>query len=244
MEKAKSGNSLQKAAAAAAILVVLGMLAWRYNMPLSELEERAYEIGILKVWLIFIFSFVAINVLPIPGRDLFKLAGATLFGYGSIAAMWAGEMLAAVVSFWVARLGGYDLVRWLFGKRLLAMNDRLQKATWRSIFIIRIIPVTPYRIFNFAAGVVNLSFTAYFWGSLWGTLIRAGIIQLLIVPFDDALKTRGTTVWEVYLVSLILVPVMFSGLWLMQRRGRRRAGTLGQMPPEANGDEKQRPLPQ
>jgi hypothetical protein len=139
MEKAKSGNSLQKAAAAAAILVVLGMLAWRYNMPLSELEERAprdrHPQGLADFHL-----FLCGDQRPADSgarsvqagrRDAFRLRQHR----GDVGRRDAcgGRVFLG------ARLGGYDLVRWLFGKRLLAMNDRLQKATWRSIFIIRII---------------------------------------------------------------------------------------------------------
>ncbi|NLH50937.1 MAG: TVP38/TMEM64 family protein [Myxococcales bacterium] len=211
--------------AVVAILIGLGLVAWHYNMPLAELSALAQQLGTLRLWLLIILFYCAISVLPLPGRDAVKLLGADQLGLGSILAIWLGEMMAAVVSFWLSRVGGYDLVALLAGKRLEMFNRRLHQATWRSILILRLLPVTPYRFFNYAAGLVELRFWAYFAGSLVGILARTAFFQALFVLFASTLKDRGVTLWQLYVFSMIFVPFMLLTWWLWDRRRRKRATT-------------------
>jgi uncharacterized membrane protein YdjX (TVP38/TMEM64 family) len=215
-----------KSVAAAACFVAVGALAWRYNRPLSELNQIAERMPAVNLWAAIVLLYAAASTFPMPGRDALKLGSAVLLGFWSIVAVTLGEMLAAATGFALTRFGGRDLVALAFGKRLEPLNRKLQNATWRSIFVLRVLPVTPYRYFNYAAGLVDVPLGAYFFGSLLGISARTAFYQFLFTLFADQLKDRGFTVWQTFLFSLLMAPLMLGTWWVWRKikKSRRAAG--------------------
>jgi uncharacterized membrane protein YdjX (TVP38/TMEM64 family) len=200
-----------------AFFVTLGYLAWQYDVPLADFLARTEPYGALTLWAAVVGLYAVVSVIPMPGRDLLKLLAAGLFSYWSIAAIWLGEMGAAILGFGLTRFGGHDLVRWLFGNQLDKYAQRLDRASWRSICVLRILPVTPYRYFNYAAGLVDLRFGPYLVGSAIGMFIRTAFYQILFALFAEELTNRGITLWETFVFSLILVPSLLVIWWVGAR---------------------------
>jgi uncharacterized membrane protein YdjX (TVP38/TMEM64 family) len=220
---AQFARALAKFVLVAVVFAVAGVAAWRYDRPLAELTAAAGSISTVKLWLTIILLYGAASTIPMPGRDLLKFLSAGVLGYWSIVAIWLGEMLAAAAGYWLARFGGRDLVALLFGKRLEPFNRKLQNATWRSIFALRVLPVTVYRYLNYGAGLVDLPFAPYFVGSLGGIFVRTAVFQALFTAFADQLKDRGLTLWQTFVASLVIAPAML-GVWWLGRRWKNRRG--------------------
>ncbi len=217
---------LLKAAAkfvvAVAALVILGLLARRYNYTFAAVSAYLRSFDPLLSGALLALVYALISIVPVPLRDILKIAGAQVFGFvGSTVIIWVGEMTAAAASFALSRLAGKDLIDQLLGRHLARFNEKLQRADWKTITWLRILPVTPYRHFNFAAGLVELRFGPYFAGSALGMLVRTAFYQLLFTKLAAELTARGVTTWQFFLFSTVFVVVVLGGLWWYTRRRKR-----------------------
>ncbi len=218
-----------KASLVAILLAILAGVVWRYNLPFAELrdliQERTDRLGLFVSTVIFVVLYCLISIVPIPGREVFKLSAAVVFGYFSIIAVWLGEVAAGVAGYALSRFGGFELVKWLGGARVASFNEKLHGATWKSITVLRIVPITPYRFFNFGAGLVNLRFVPYLVGTAIGCLVRTAFFQVIFVKFSDVLIERGVSVREIFFASIFFGSIMILTWVIMYRRkNRRRAG--------------------
>jgi len=221
-------SALLKAVAGLGVFLVGGYAAWRYDVPLAELSDRTAGLDPVFSWVAFVAVYTLISIFPVPGRDVAKIVAVELFGYASIVAVWLGELVAAVGSYWLARLGGHDLVRLLLGSRAESVDRKLARASAWTVFLWRVHPLVPYRYFNLSAGLVRLSFRPFLVGSVPGMLLRTAGFQVVFVLFGEKLGATGVTTWQIFLFSTVLVPLMVAGWWAMRYRRRSRAKQAGE----------------
>lgn len=224
----QSIGAVLKAAIGLGVFLVGGYAAWRYNVPLAELSERTSGLDPRLSWVVFVAVYTLISIFPVPGRDVAKIVGVELFGYASIVAVWLGELAAAAGSYWLARLGGHDLVRMLLGSRAETVDRKLARASAWTVFLWRIHPLVPYRYFNLSAGLVRLSFRPFVVGSVPGMLLRTAAFQVVFVLFGERLGETGVTTWQIFLFSTVLVPLMVGIWWGLRYRRRARARQSGE----------------
>ena len=132
-------------------------------------------------------AFVLIHAAGVMGfvpATAFAIAGGALFGFSRGAAYsLIGGGLGAVGAFLVGR----HLIRDLFAQRfaavpqLMAVDRAVAANGWRILFLLRLSPIMPFNLLNYALGVstVRLSdFVLAFVGMLPGTLLAAYAGQL------------------------------------------------------------------
>jgi len=211
-----------KLLATAGALTVLGLLARRYDYSLASIKTYIDAFVPWQQYLMFIALFVTISVIPIPAREVLKLLAAISFGWASIFWVTVGEVLAAIAGFWIGRWGGHEMLDLLFGRQLEPLNQRLQGAGWKTIVVLRVLPITPYRHFNFAAGMVDLRFNVYLAGSAIGILLRTAFYQTVYIFGGDLLVTHGVTTWHMFIYSMVIVPITMLGVWIYHKRRTRK----------------------
>jgi uncharacterized membrane protein YdjX (TVP38/TMEM64 family) len=155
-----------------ALLITLGRRVGAY------LPQFAVWVDGLGVWgpVAFILGYIVAAVAFIPGSLLTLVAGAT-FGlaqgvlYVFVAAV-LGSSAAFLVSRYVARAA---IERRLAGNARFAAIDRAVAAQGRKIvFLLRLSPVFPFNLLNYALGLTNIRFLDYFVASVGmipGTLL-------------------------------------------------------------------------
>jgi uncharacterized membrane protein YdjX (TVP38/TMEM64 family) len=154
-------------------LVVLGLLAlgaasvWRWRGVLDPTTITAAIDLYPAAPLGFLAVHVAASLLFIP-RTLLAIVAGLLFGIGW-GIVWAalGSVIGAVAGFLVARYinsGLIDILR--FGP----LADKVGRGGWRAVAMLRLIPIIPHSLANYALGLTRLSLGAYALGSLLGQL--------------------------------------------------------------------------
>lgn len=114
--------------------------------------------------LISIFLSVLETVIPpLPAWPVL-LANAAIFGlWGGIALSWAGNLLGALVNFWIARSFGRSYVEQRLKPEHLELVDRIsEKRGFQILLWLRIIPLTSLDILSFLAGLSRMSFGPFF----------------------------------------------------------------------------------
>jgi uncharacterized membrane protein YdjX (TVP38/TMEM64 family) len=126
----------------------------------------------LGIWTpaIYIILYVIATVIMLPSTAL-NLAGGALFGPW-IGTFWTSiaAVIAAVLTFLFTRTIGYELVATKFAGRWQAIDAEIKSGGLFYIFSIRLLPIIPYGLVNFAAGLTSIRFRDYFWGTTLGTV--------------------------------------------------------------------------
>jgi uncharacterized membrane protein YdjX (TVP38/TMEM64 family) len=120
--------------------------------------------------LVFLALHLAASLLFIP-RTILAMAAGLVFGIGW-GLLWAtaGSVLGAVAGFLVARYVNAGLIDPESMPRVGPVLRRAEAGGWRAVAALRLIPMLPHSIANYALGLTRLPLGAYALGSLLGQL--------------------------------------------------------------------------
>jgi uncharacterized membrane protein YdjX (TVP38/TMEM64 family)/rhodanese-related sulfurtransferase len=127
------------------------------------LESIQTELGALGVWapIGFILIYAIGTVLFFSGA-LLSLAGGALFGpiWGSA---WnlVGATLGATVAFLLARSIAGEWAARRIGGRLRRLVDGVTAEGWRFVALMRLVPLMPFNLLNYALGLTGIPLPAY-----------------------------------------------------------------------------------
>jgi uncharacterized membrane protein YdjX (TVP38/TMEM64 family)/rhodanese-related sulfurtransferase len=136
-------------------------LALNRNRLDPELIEGA--IRNLGIWapVAYVVLFALGTVLFIPGA-LFGLTGGVLFGpFWGTAFNLLGATLGATAAFLVARYLAADWVRQKSGARLERLIKGVEAEGWRFVAFMRLVPLIPFNLLNYALGLTRIPVIAY-----------------------------------------------------------------------------------
>ena len=111
--------------------------------------------------LLFMGIYAVATVLFLPGAVI-TLAGGALFGplWGTL---WnlTGATVGAALAFLIARHLGADWVARRAGPRMQRLNDGVAAEGWRFVAFVRLVPLFPFNLLNYALGLTRISFITY-----------------------------------------------------------------------------------
>lgn len=147
-------------AAAAALLAVN-----RDRLDIAAVEQWTRHLG---AWapLGHVVLFAAGTVLFAPGA-IFGLVGGALFGplWGTLLNL-AGATIGATAAFLVARYIAADWARAKAGPRAERLICGVEAEGWRFVALMRLVPLVPFNLLNYALGLTRISLAQYVLASL------------------------------------------------------------------------------
>ena len=154
------------------LLLLAGLaavIAWaalnRDRLDLEALDGWLSGLGFLAP-LAYLGLYAAGTVAFLPGA-LFALAGGALFGpvWGSLLNL-IGATIGASLAFLIARYlsGGWVAAR--AGGRLTRLMEGVEAEGWRFVAFVRLVPLFPFNLTNYALGLTRIKFWSYFITSL------------------------------------------------------------------------------
>jgi uncharacterized membrane protein YdjX (TVP38/TMEM64 family) len=166
---------LTKLAIGAAVLVVLFLLARRGG---GYIPQFATWVNGLGVWgpVVFIAGYAVAVVAFVPA-SLLTLAAGAIFGISKgVVIVFIAAVLGSTAAFLIARyLARGAIEQRIAGNARFAAIDRAVGAEGRKIvFLLRLSPVFPFTLLNYALGLTRVSFGDYLAaaiGMLPGTLL-------------------------------------------------------------------------
>lgn len=168
---------------------------------LADIDQEQLQIWLKQagIWapVIYILLYTVGTILILPSTPL-NLSGGVIFGawWGTL---WTSiaAVIAAVVAFAFTRTLGRDLVARKLAGRWEALDAEMRQGGLFYMFAIRLLPIIPYGLVNFAAGLTSISFRDYLVGTLLGTV--PGILPFVMMGSGlQALKSGD------------IVPLMFA----------------------------------
>ena len=145
------------------LLVVAGIAAvivYRDQLDAAALESWLENAGVAAP-LLFMLIYIIGTVFFFPGSILTLLGGA-LFGpvLGTFYNLTAAT-IGAMLSFLAARFLASDWVENKAGGRVKQLINGVEDEGWRFVAFVRLVPLFPFNILNYALGLTRISFTQY-----------------------------------------------------------------------------------
>lgn len=178
----------------------------------------------LQVWLnqagiwapiIYIGLYTVATVLVLPSTAL-NLTGGAIFGPW-LGTLWTSiaAVIAAVVAFAFTRTVGRELVARRLAGRWQAMDAEMRQGGLFYMFAIRLLPIIPYGLVNFAAGLTSITFRDYLLGTIIGTI--PGVLPFVMLG-SSGLQAMRTGDFLPLIGALCLTGLLVGGATWYQRR--------------------------
>lgn len=111
--------------------------------------------------LLFLVIYAIATVLFVPGAAL-TLAGGALFGpLAGAAICLTGATLGATAAFLLSRHLAADWVAARAGPRLRQLQDGVAAEGWRFVALVRLMPLLPFNLLNYALGLTRIGLRPY-----------------------------------------------------------------------------------
>lgn len=190
----------------------------RLAAAVRELRERPF------IAPLFVAAYTAATTLALPGSVL-TIAGGAIFGFPvGFLLNWLGATLGATGAYWLARALGLDAVRRLVGSRAGGLEQFAGAHGFTTVLRLRLIPVVPFNLLNFAAGLAGVPFRDYLLGTaiglVPGTAVYTWFADALIGGAEGA---RREALVKLAIAGGLLVALSFLPALLGRSRARPAA---------------------
>lgn len=198
------------------IIILIAFVSLKY-FEIEMLQRWVDSLGFWGIFVYIIFKSLALIIAPISGTPIYIL-GAVAYGpFLGFILSFIGDMIGAVVSFWLARKFGRVWVDKLFSAKEEGVIAKLLNmfATTRGVFIGHIFFVTFPDILNYAAGLSRVSFRTYM-------LIHAPFtaVVIAIVSYGSGLIVLLGTSGVAIITGVGLSAIIIS-IWLVNKYSKK-----------------------
>ena len=218
----------------AIVLLVLAALLFLGKRAGNAVPRFAEWVQGLGIWgpVVFILGYALATVAFVPGVLLTVAAGAIFGLWRGTAFVMVGATLGAALAFLVARYGARRAIeRRLAGNQRFAAIDRaVATQGGKIVFLLRLSPVFPFNLLNYALGLTRVRFRDYLVasiGMLPGTLLYvysgklAGDVAAL--AGGAAPVERDWKYWTLVGAGLVATVVVTAVVTRLARRALREA---------------------
>ena len=204
------------------VLIICLILLW-YAGRLLRIDTEALgkslnRFPVLYSGIIYIVLYVIVTFFIFFSKDIFWIEGALVFGpYLSTLLVIIAEVINAFIFFHLARYLGSNFVEHYLKKKSETLDDRLANINFFWLFIMRLVPLIPYRFLDLGVGLTRIHFRRYFLAVLLATPIRVFWVQYILalvgknifnkpeLLIDYLLQNKALFVFSfIYLVLVIL----------------------------------------
>jgi uncharacterized membrane protein YdjX (TVP38/TMEM64 family) len=165
--------------------------------------------------LLYLTIYVFGTLLLFPSTPL-NLSGGAVFGvfWGTL---WTtvGAILAAIISFWFSRSIGRNYVQRKFAQRWATFDRELRAGGIYYVIAVRLLPLLPYGLVNFGAGLTAMRFRDYLLGTAIGT--TPGLIPFVMMGAGLTAVRQGD-LWPLAISSTLIGLSVGAATWYRQHQ--------------------------
>lgn len=173
--------------------------------------------------LLYIVVYALATLLPVP-KALFSLTAGVLFGpIAGIGVTLVGTTIGATAAFALSRVLGRMPFEQVAGDRLAWLDDLLERHGLSAMIGLRLVPLVPFTLLNYAAGLTRMVVWRYVVATIVGVAPGASLYVLLGV------WGRSPGAWPI-LVSLTGLALVWVVAALLIRTGRASAWRAAKPP--------------
>lgn len=193
------------------LLLIAGIaLAVSYRDALSAEALQQWIDGFgLAAPLIFMLIYAVGTVVFLPGSVL-TLAGGAIFGplWGTLYNL-TGATVGATLAFLIARYLAADWAEQKSGGRVKQLKDGVEAEGWRFVAFVRLVPLFPFNVLNYALGLTRIKLSHYIITSYLAMLPGALAYTYLGYAGREAVAGGEGLIQKVLLALALLAVVSF-----------------------------------
>ena len=151
-----------------------------YRFVIVVFVNPVIELEFLGIFLFILIMGIQGLLVPLPS-EIVLLSTGMIWGwfYGGIMGI-IGSMAAALLCYYVSRRGGRPLAEKFVGEKAIDIADKfIKKHGTKAIIITRFIPIIPFDVISYTAGLVDIDVKKYSIGTLIGSIFRAFFYSVL-----------------------------------------------------------------
>ena len=170
----------------------------------AGLQAIAQQLGIAAPLLYILLIAITVVFGALPGLPLVFAAGVVWGGFLGGLYSILGGFLGSVVAYGLGRTLGNSAVKALTGKTCTLAEHKEERFVIGLIFISRLVPLFPFDLISYGAGVAQLSFAPYAGATLLGMIPPTFAFSFLgTSALESAL---GWAIWPAVVLVVVVVP--------------------------------------
>lgn len=205
------------------VIAAVALLGWKYRAALDPEVLRDWIQGFGAAGPFLYVLLYALNTVTLmPPIAILSLAAGLAFGKGiGFIALMGGALLGTTATFFLSRYLGRGFVEKRIQGRFKSLDEKLGQRGFPMVLFFRAVPIVPYEVLNYVAGLSKIRFRDYFWATLLGFIPGVTIS----VFFGDSLASLRShperfILALVALILLFVIPIVY-----MKVRRRPQHGT-------------------
>ncbi|MEX5218823.1 MAG: VTT domain-containing protein [Nitrospira sp.] len=219
-EEQRSGTNRRIVTGALVLLGVVSLAAaWRWS-PLAAWLDVPRLLSYVETFAQSPSApFVTVGGFLIGGlvvAPITVLITVTVLAFGPIHGFlysFAGMTLSAILTFWIGRLLGRQIVeRW--SRRLHRLSRRLADKGILAVVAVRVLPVAPFSIVNMIAGATHIRARDFVIGTVIGELPGLIALSIFIDQITSTVRNPGPGSYALLAGSAV---VIVGGVWMLRR---------------------------
>ncbi|MFT6791403.1 MAG: dihydrolipoamide dehydrogenase [Cellvibrionaceae bacterium] len=160
------------------IVALIGAFFWFDGQQYLSLTQFRTWVShnALTASVIYLFFYVFVTALSIPGAAAITLIGGAVFGFwwGLVLVSFASS-IGATLAFLLSRTLFADWVNRKFGHHLETVNRGIRKDGVFYLFSLRLIPIIPFFVINLIFGLTQMKTWSFYWASQLGMLAGTAV---------------------------------------------------------------------
>lgn len=171
----------------------------------ADLIQAIHQLGFFGKLAYVGIMVLAIVVSPIPGTPLTVAAGIVWAPLTAATYAIAGIFLGSLIAYWIGRTLGRSVMRKLTGKTISLSTQRGEAYLGLVVFLTHLLPVAPFDLISYGAGLSRLSFSVYAPATLFGTIPATFFLAYM----GSSLTTNpitGSVLAAIFLSLLLILP--------------------------------------
>ncbi len=175
----------------------------------ASLRDFIRSFGSLAV-IVYILAYALNTISIMPPIAALSLTAGLAFGevWGAVYLM-TGALLGTSATFLISRYFGRSLVDRLLKGKFKTLDDKLEKNGFMTILFFRVVPLVPYEVLNYAAGLSKIKFKDYFLASLLG-LIPGVVISAFLGGSLGDIKSFKDVFAPKFLIAIGLMALIIA----------------------------------
>ena len=209
-----------------AALAVLAVLAITLAVRASGFRPDAAATWLRSIadfwWapLAFVLLYSAFNLALLPATILTLTAGVVWGWLEGGAWVLLASTIGSAAPYFLARRGSGPIVD-AMKRRAARLADALYREGFTTLLLLRLVPVFPYNLLNYAAGLAGIGPRDYLLATFIGTIPGIFIFTYFADSLAAGVLTRGEAFVRIFLAGVLLAGLVLTGR-LMSGRVRKR----------------------
>lgn len=196
------------------IFIIIIFLLWHLgrfiHIDIQGMNDALVKFPKFYSGILFVLLYVIITFFVWFSKDIFWIVGAVLFGaILSTLYVWIAEILNAFILFYMSRFLGRNFVQRYAKGKYDKFDKKIGRLSFSWFFMLRVIPLIPYRFLDIGAGLTCISSKRYMTAVILGTPIKTFWIQYIIAGVGVNILKDPYAITEYFLSNKILLGISF-----------------------------------